>query len=215
MLGRFQVNIPEGLRCGNSQRIQRMCINPTCLHASLLCMDPDCSKCQGKNGELHLECSKIELRAITSHINSRVDQQKSFIAGTHKIEEQFITAIQRNRLSASQKYGYGSLEGKYAEIIKKIFEDQNSSFLKGREAEQFWKMLKNLKSTNDSLLNSFLETYERAFEKFIEEAAQIKERALEALFCQKEAPQKKEHSKDKGSEVIDSLILEKQVFPNN
>ena len=50
MLGRFHIAEPEGFKCGNSQKIERMCVNPECHEGSLICNHLDCSKCKGEDG---------------------------------------------------------------------------------------------------------------------------------------------------------------------
>ena len=50
MLGRFQLEEPEGFQCANSLKIDRVCINPGCQTPSLICNSFDCPKCKGKEG---------------------------------------------------------------------------------------------------------------------------------------------------------------------
>ena len=42
MLGSFQIAQPEGLVCDSDKRIDRMCVNPKCEEASLICNDLEC-----------------------------------------------------------------------------------------------------------------------------------------------------------------------------
>ena len=52
MLGRFQIDEPEGFKCGNSQKIERVCVNPECQSSSLICSNVACSKCKGEDGSV-------------------------------------------------------------------------------------------------------------------------------------------------------------------
>lgn len=216
MLGKYKLKHPEELKCGNNQKIEMMCLNPACQEPSLICRGYDCPRCEGEDGELHLECSKIELKAVTSKLNKRVDKQKSFIARTCEIEEQFIRQLQKSREPLTQKYGYGNLDESHHLVIQRIYDEKNSQFLKGNEAKEFWKRVKDFKAAgNDSLFTSLLHTYEEAFRKLIEEAIQLKEKIYSAFSEEKEVKEglsckigsKEKFKEDFDSCKIDSLIL--------
>ena len=42
ILGLYNIDRPEGIKCDSSKTIERMCINPKCEEASLVCIDPSC-----------------------------------------------------------------------------------------------------------------------------------------------------------------------------
>ena len=90
MLAQFQISQPEGLNCENSNKIGRICVNPNCDSSSLICNDPDCNKCQGEEGEIHMTCFTIPLKGVTAHLKKRATKQRDFIANIWEIEDQFI-----------------------------------------------------------------------------------------------------------------------------
>ena len=90
MLGQFQISQPEGLSCQNSNKIWKMCVNPNCDKPSLICNGPECNKCQGEDGEIHMCCFTILLKGVTSQLKKRTEKQRDFIANVWEIEDQFI-----------------------------------------------------------------------------------------------------------------------------
>ena len=57
--------------------------------------------------------------------------------------------------------------------------------MKGKEAEEFWKKLRDFKSeADDSLFTSLLDIYQEKINKFIEEALQLKEDLYETFSSQ-------------------------------
>ena len=90
MLGQFQISQPEGLNCENSNKIWKMCVNPNCEKPSLICNGPECDKCQGEDGEVHMCCFTILLKGVTAHLKKRATKQRDFIANIWEIENQFI-----------------------------------------------------------------------------------------------------------------------------
>ena len=79
ILDQYQIGQPEGLNCKNSNKIERMCINPKCDHQSLICNDLACSKCKGEGGEDHMFCYYIEFNGITSRLKKKSSIQKEFM----------------------------------------------------------------------------------------------------------------------------------------
>ena len=57
--------------------------------------------------------------------------------------------------------------------------------MKGKEAEEFWKKLRDFKSeADDSRFTSLLDIYQEKVNKFIEEALKLKEGLYDTFSCQ-------------------------------
>ena len=129
MLGRFQVNHPEGLKCGNNKKIHRMCVSRECQESSLMCNYTDCDKCKGR---AHRLCSTIEFEGVTEQLQVRSSQQKKFFEKQCEVEDDFRGKLMSIRETLIKKYIFGE---KNSEIIKKIYQKGDITCLKGKESQ--------------------------------------------------------------------------------
>ena len=81
-----------------------------------------------------------------------------------------------------EKYYFGSIEDKYIQIIKNIYTDKEFKFLKGKEAEEFWKRLQLPgRIESGDLSTSLLDTYQRTFSDFLDKVVEMKNKIYEAF----------------------------------
>ena len=58
----WELNLPEGLNCEESRKIERMCINPKCSEVSLTCSEVECQACKS---DQHISCQNVKLKGVT------------------------------------------------------------------------------------------------------------------------------------------------------
>ena len=118
-----------------------------------------------------MECNTVQLKGVTSRLKKRFKKQKDFILNICEIEDTFIHQLQSTRKPLTEKNYFGSIEDKYLQIIRKIYNNKEFKCLRGKEAEQFWKRLQLPGYVEDGgLSTSLLDSYQKAFTKFLEEA---------------------------------------------
>ena len=73
------------------------------------------------------------------------------------------------------------------EIIRRIYANGEREFLRGKEAEEFWRRLKLYGSVaKEGLFSSLLDTYQGAFRRFLGEIEELKEKIFLAFSEEKE-----------------------------
>ena len=155
-----------------------------------------------------MECNQILLKGVTSRLKKRAEKQKDFILNICDIENAFICQLQNSRKPLAEKYCFGSIEDKYLQIIRKIYNDKEHKFLRGKEAKEFWERLQLLGSIQSGdLSTSLLDSYQKAFSKFLEEAVRLKEKIYESFSCEKEVKGCEKEMKLQPALEIDSTIL--------
>ena len=73
------------------------------------------------------------------------------------------------------------------QIIRKIYNEKQFKFLKGKEAEEFWKRLQLPgRIESGDLSTSLLDAYQKALSKFLEEAKVLKNKIYSTFSSEKE-----------------------------
>ena len=129
------------------------------------------------------------IKEVTYLVQRRMERQKDFIKNTQEIEEMFMRQLGQTKQLLSQRFSFGGLEERHVEIIRRIYANGERDFLRGKEAEEFWRRLKLYGSVaKEGLDINLLDIYHGTFRRFLCEIEALKEKIFLAFSEEKELP---------------------------